>query len=349
MGIEKKWNSPITGDIRYALFRYSLLAICLFSLVVLSSYIVTRRPWINVATMVTIIVLSLIFYRVSRNPNRYTPARLFLFILFTFFYLPFGFFTSPGSVSSMPGYIFFIIFMETILAVNKWEYAFPLISTAVNILLLRSELLCPDLFIPFESERQRILDLSINSTMVSFFIIFVTVFVMRKYQAHSNTLRRMSITDNLTGLYNRFYLEEEGRKEMNRSKRKSDPMTVMFIDLNNFKKINDSLGHQEGDKVLKDIGRIIRANTRDYDVPARFGGDEFVIILPSSTGETASRQIQRLDGEFSGYSGKYEKEQFSVSFGAADSDEVNTFSELLKLADKRLYLHKKEKKAGLAP
>ena len=344
----KKTDKDSPGkDIRHTLFRMSLLGICLLSLVILVSYIITLRPLINTLTMITIIFICLFFYRFSRDQNRYGFARIGLFIMFTFLYVPFGFFTSPGSISSMPYYILFIIFMETLLAVNRWEYAFPLSVMGLHILLLHMELRMPGRFIPFDSESHRILDLSINYTIVAIFMMGITVFVMERYNRHSKMLRSLSITDKLTGLYNRLYLEEEGVKELHRCERTGENLSLMFLDLNNFKRINDHLGHQEGDRVLQEVARIIKENTRDYDLAARIGGDEFVILLPSTTGEMADRQIRRLDDAFRNYSRRYEEMEFSVSFGIAESRDSMTFYELMNLADKRLYRHKaRVKKEG---
>ncbi|MBN2625144.1 MAG: GGDEF domain-containing protein [Spirochaetales bacterium] len=337
-------QKSIERDIRYTLFRMSLLGMCLISLVILLSYLITKRPLVNTITMVTIILLCLIMYRFSCNPDRYAFSRISLYVLFTFIYVPFGFFTSPGSNSSMPYYILFIIFLETFLAVNPWEYLFPLSVMIIQIVLLRLELALPGSFEPFESAEQRMIDLSINYTIAALFIVGIIVFVMRKYDEYSTNLHRVSVTDKLTGLYNRLYLEEWGEAEMSRSLRTGEPLTVIFIDLNNFKRINDTFGHHEGDRVLKDIGGIIRRCSRNYDVCARIGGDEFIILLPATSREAAQAQVSRLDGAFAEYSHKYREQRFSASFGLADSREEKAFSSLLKKADQRLYIDKEERK-----
>ena len=330
-------------DIRYTLFRLTLKGISLLSLIVLVSHFITRRPLINKLTMVGIIILCGIWFLLSRNPQRYTLARLSFFTLFTFIYIPFGYFTSPGSNSSMPYYIMLIIAMLTIFAVNWWEYFFPVAVVIIQLVLLRVEMLMPERFEAFASEGNRIVDLGINYTIVSIFLGIILVYVMRKYHAHNDVLLNRSLTDNLTGLYNMRYLEEHAEIELDRSRRMNDHISLMFIDLNNFKSINDTLGHSEGDKVLVELSEIIRDNTRKSDIAARYGGDEFVIFLPSTWKDEAMGQIIRLDKAFTDYSRKYSDCGFSVSFGLADNSEGD-FSEMLKLADKRLYINKTEKK-----
>ena len=339
-------NGSTFQDIRYTLFRLTLLALSLFSMAVLISHFFTHRPLINKLTMIGIILLCCLWYILSGNPENYLLARLSFFFIFTFIYVPFGYFTSPGSTSSMPYYIMLIFVMLTVYAVNWWEYFFPAAVIIIQLILLRTELLIPERFESFntfDSESSRIIDLSINYTIVAVFLGLILVYVMRKYHRHNNILLNRSLTDNLTGLYNMRYLEEHAEIELDRSRRMNDHISLMFIDLNNFKRINDTLGHSEGDRVLIELAEIIRLNTRKADICARYGGDEFVIFLPSTGKEEAAGQILRLDKAFTDYSRKYRDCGFSVSFGLADNSE-GSFSEMLKLADKRLYDHKAENK-----
>jgi len=107
-------------------------------------------------------------------------------------------------------------------------------------------------------------------------------------------LNRLAITDPLTQLFNRRYIEEELRKEIERSKRYSRPLSVMVLDLDNFKIINDILGHQYGDEVLKKIGENLKKSCRKVDTVGRFGGDEFVIILPETNLEKSIKVANKI-------------------------------------------------------
>ena len=111
-------------------------------------------------------------------------------------------------------------------------------------------------------------------------------------------LSEVSARDSLTGLYNRWYVMEKIDSEMNRALRHGSPMSVLMLDLDNFKKVNDSFGHSVGDEVLKNVGQVLRDSCRVYDVPGRYGGEEFCIVLPETrignTTAVADRIQQRL-------------------------------------------------------
>ncbi len=93
-------------------------------------------------------------------------------------------------------------------------------------------------------------------------------------------LARLALTDSLTGVWNRFRFLNFLKEEFNRSKRTGQPLGLLMVDLDNFKDINDTFGHPAGDNVLKQVAQLLKKNLRNYDRLARYGGDEFVILLP---------------------------------------------------------------------
>ncbi|HKO55001.1 MAG TPA: diguanylate cyclase [Thermoanaerobaculia bacterium] len=104
----------------------------------------------------------------------------------------------------------------------------------------------------------------------------------------NRTLTEVSSRDTLTGLYNRWYVIEKIDSEMNRSLRHGSPMSLLMLDLDHFKRINDTYGHGIGDEVLKSVGQTLRESCRVYDVPGRYGGEEFCVVLPETrVGNTA--------------------------------------------------------------
>ncbi|HEX8619850.1 MAG TPA: GGDEF domain-containing protein [Thermoanaerobaculia bacterium] len=112
-------------------------------------------------------------------------------------------------------------------------------------------------------------------------------------------LSEVSTRDTLTGLYNRWFVMEKIDTEINRALRHGSPMSVLMLDIDHFKRINDTWGHSAGDQVLQAIGKLLRDSCRVYDVPGRYGGEEFCIVLPETkpgnTNIVAERIRRRLE------------------------------------------------------
>ena len=112
-------------------------------------------------------------------------------------------------------------------------------------------------------------------------------------------LSEVSSRDSLTGLYNRWFVMEKIDSELNRSLRHGSPMSLLMLDVDHFKRINDTWGHAAGDQVLQGIGKLLRDCCRVYDVPGRYGGEEFCIVLPETkignTSVVAERIRRRLE------------------------------------------------------
>lgn len=109
-----------------------------------------------------------------------------------------------------------------------------------------------------------------------------------------DALRQQSIRDALTGLYNRRFIEETLPRELARAVRAASPLAVFMLDVDHFKRFNDTQGHDAGDAVLRALGRVLRDSARDGDLPCRFGGEEFTIVLVGATREAACEWAERL-------------------------------------------------------
>ena len=146
--------------------------------------------------------------------------------------------------------------------------------------------------------------------------------------------------DAVTGLFNRRYFQVRLDEELQRSRRHQIPVGLLLIDLDDFKVVNDSYGHLAGDTVLRDIADILHRCVRIFDVCARFGGEEFVIIMPGGTNDTASRLAERIRQWVEAYQpspAALTDLRVTVSIGFAVSSSDMTVNELLELADKGLY------------
>jgi diguanylate cyclase (GGDEF)-like protein/PAS domain S-box-containing protein len=155
------------------------------------------------------------------------------------------------------------------------------------------------------------------------------------------TLRDQSIRDPLTGLFNRRFMEESLEREMQRAIRKNHPVSVLFVDLDHFKRFNDTFGHDAGDLVLRSVAELFRSQFRVDDVICRYGGEEFGIILPESSAENAAIRANALREETKKLEIQYKNHalgRITLSVGVASFPEHGrTSEELLKAADQCLY------------
>ncbi len=162
-----------------------------------------------------------------------------------------------------------------------------------------------------------------------------------KFHLERKHLKDLSIRDQLTGLFNRRYMEEFFAQELARSKRKSTPFSVLMIDIDFFKKFNDTFGHEAGDAVLHGIGAFLKKQLRLSDIICRFGGEEFIVLLPEASIEFAHKRADQLREDVKNLHISYENAQLpeiNISIGlAAFPIHGNAIDEIIKAADEALY------------
>lgn len=165
-------------------------------------------------------------------------------------------------------------------------------------------------------------------------------------------LRELSVRDHLTGLFNRRYLEETLERELLRASRHQSPLGVIMLDVDDFKQINDTYGHFAGDTVLRKLGKLLCKHVRGEDIASRYGGDEFVLVLPGASPEV-TRERARLICEatkafhFNIDGKKIDSVTFSLGIAAFSQDNPN-MAGLLRAADAALYLAKHAGKGRVA-
>jgi diguanylate cyclase (GGDEF)-like protein len=161
-------------------------------------------------------------------------------------------------------------------------------------------------------------------------------------QDHSSILRNLAMIDPLTGLYNRRFAEQRLAAEVARSERRGHPLTVLTLDLNNFKEINDTYGHPAGDLVLQEFGARLNKVIRGSDLAVRLGGDEFLVVLPECTVDQLKLVLERLRSFELDWQGH--KIPVTFSAGWKDYELGDRSEEMLARADQALYTNKRASK-----
>lgn len=170
---------------------------------------------------------------------------------------------------------------------------------------------------------------------------------LAEQQIQAEVFRRLAMFDPLTGLYNRRFAEQRLRAEIARSERRGLSLIVVLVDLNDFKQINDEHGHLAGDHVLKEFAKFLSRSTRGSDLAARWGGDEFILLLLDCEVNQLSLVLSRLDGLQIEFQGKVLPITFSVGWIAYEPGDQ--FDELIEGADRHLYEQKAAAKTPRTP
>ena len=171
---------------------------------------------------------------------------------------------------------------------------------------------------------------------------------LAEQQIQAEVFRRLAMFDPLTSLYNRRFAEQRLKAEIARSERKGHPLTVVLIDLNDFKQINDTYGHQAGDTVLKEFAKRLNRATRGADLAARWGGDEFILLLVDCDPSQLPTILNRLEGFSVEVHGRELPVMMAVGWKSYQPGDQ--MSDLVERADRMLYVSKgAAKKQGSSP
>lgn len=152
-------------------------------------------------------------------------------------------------------------------------------------------------------------------------------------------IENIAATDKLTGIYNRHKFEELFVLEAERSHRFSLPLSLIFIDIDNFKSINDTYGHDIGDEILKELASVLQENIRKLDILARWGGEEFIVLTPNTNHDNVQIFAEKLRLTIENH--RFDEfKNITISLGISTLKETDTFTELFKRADQGLYFAK---------
>jgi diguanylate cyclase len=183
-------------------------------------------------------------------------------------------------------------------------------------------------------------------------VAFYTIESTREMQMLVKRYKEESLTDSLTGLHNVRQFDEKYNFLTKEAEKNKENLSLIYIDIDHFKDINDTYGHKEGDVVLKQLGELIQNNVREKDIVSRNGGEEFTVMLPDTTLEEAQTTAERVRTAVENYSFVLTNEKIihiTVSIGAASHPETSQAHELIAEADKALYLAKSSGRNKIVP
>ena len=161
-------------------------------------------------------------------------------------------------------------------------------------------------------------------------------------------MEKLARVDSLTGCYNRRYGLELLDRQIKLSHRSKSPLLLAFLDIDGFKAINDTFGHEEGDEVLKEVVKLFKSTLREIDIIYRMGGDEFLLIFPDSSLQDASPIKERINKNLTKLNHSLKKPykiELSVGLSCYDSANPQPMDELIRIADQRMYEDKKSRKS----
>jgi diguanylate cyclase (GGDEF)-like protein len=170
--------------------------------------------------------------------------------------------------------------------------------------------------------------------------------VVARQLVRAKTAETLSLVDPLTEVFNRRYLDRIIPKEASRSDRRGTSLTFLMIDLDGFKSVNTRFGHPVGDRVLREVAELLRKTFRTSDTVVRYGGDEFLVVLPETNEEQVKQTIERLLNAVERWnrSSPIPGCQMGLSCGAATYSKGVDVQEILKIADERMYLDKERQR-----
>ena len=191
-------------------------------------------------------------------------------------------------------------------------------------------------------KEKKLLEILLNKISVPIAISLEKELMLKELEVNNKKLYEKSITDPLTGLYNREYMIEYLKKKIEEAKRYKFPLSIAMIDIDFFKKINDTYGHLIGDCVLKELSNLLKNNFRDSDVVVRYGGEEILIIMPFTDKESACDKLEKFRKLVEKYKFCDKKNiKLTISAGVGGYENEETLEELILKADRNVYFAKK--------
>lgn len=333
------------GDMRRVILDFLLIlsAVTCFVVTAINSF--NGRPLSNILLPAGLGGCILLLYWLSRKETFRYVIKLAFVILISIVYVPVAWLTSPGSSSAMPMYTLLILTVTVLLIEKAVEFLIPLFLGIEILALLHYEAQYPERFLAYTDRFYHAFDLSVNFSAIALIITILVTIVNHCFAREHEALYQLSITDQLTGIYNRHYMSRHLEKSAQAVHPSRAQYSVIMIDINNFKQVNDLYGHLEGDHVLRRFGASLKRVCRSMDIIVRYGGDEFLVILPNTPVDMSETVAGRIKEDFKEIASSYPDIALGLAIGVAENAGKD-LSALLLEVDDRLYSKKNAMKSA---
>ncbi len=341
-------KKTVLGDdnfsVNHKILNVILLAATVFSLISVITNFITKEPPAVQSAAAFFVIFSGVCFFLSRFRGIFLPvAHVFVFVSYiglAFFYIyDGGIFCGNGYLLIMMGLMVVTLFKGK----QRFFYLFTL--AAMTFVLIYFELTYPHLIRKL-SQEQCVTFVFASFLFVAFCSILLVSIFVDILQRKNYEIEKMSRTDFLTGIANRRSILEDLNRLSSVSKKNGRVFSILLMDIDNFKSINDTYGHSCGDLVLKKFARIVEEVLRDSDYFGRWGGEEFLIILPGTDLKEAVKVAERIKSKVAEkrFDCRSAQVKLSVTIGVCRYDPHLTLDENLHIVDEAMYKGKRSGK-----
>lgn len=332
-------------SLEHRLFNIFSLAAFFFSILLSIVNLAIKLPLILILTPLSFGLLLAFCFYVSRKKKVFQlPVKVCITAML--FMAPVVWIYNGGSTGGSQYFLIFIGILAAIVRGGRLRYYLMFVFILLLSALISIEYLYPQAITYFTSPGQRYISVLFGFNLSALTIVLIfTVFAdgyraeQQRVKQYAQNMEEIAITDGLTGLYNHRFVRQRLEEEISKARRYKRKLSVIMLDIDHFKKLNDTQGHQFGDYVLKRIAEILQQSVRNTDTIGRYGGEEFIIVC-SETGLAESYMLaNRLRAEIERSQFKRQV-QVTISGGVAELHEEN-IQQLVEKADRCLYSAKR--------
>lgn len=308
----------------------------------------SHLPWIAAAASLTSFFVMLVLMAASFFMTNIAVNRIFCSVFLNFFMFPALFWVTGGVNCGMIFYFILGLSVAALILEGKCRVIVLTLALLFQMLNLHLGFKYPDLAYPLNYE-ERWMDTISSFLIVAVFIIAVIIIMSAEYGkehdkvvSHAEILNQQAITDNLTKLYNQRFLMDTLKNMVETYDGRQNSISLILMDIDDFKRVNDTYGHLRGNQVLCRFASILQEKAGEKYIAARYGGEEFMLVLPGCPREAALQfaEMIRLDVYHDEVLADLTQKRFSVSGGVTQYQVGSSIDEWIRRADENLYAAK---------